>query len=322
MNKTHQEIIQIALETIRIEALAINQLLDQVDDSFAKCVETILLSKGRLIVTGIGKSAVIGSKIVATLNSTGTPAIFMHAADAIHGDLGIIQKDDIILCISNSGNTPEIKVLIPYIKLYGNTLIGLVGNKDSYLARQADLNIMATVEKEACPNNLAPTSSTTAQLVIGDALAVSLLECRGFTTEDFAKYHPGGALGKKLFLRVANLYLQNEKPRVEANAEIGSAIIEISSKRLGATAVMDGEKLVGMITDGDLRRMMQLGKPLENLKARDIMNPIPKTVKPDSLVAHALDIMRSNNITQLLVENDGQYLGMIHLHDILKEGIL
>jgi arabinose-5-phosphate isomerase len=322
MDKTYSEIRQIARETIDIEALAIKQLIDYVDDSFAKCVEAIFLSKGRLIVTGIGKSAVIGSKIVATLNSTGTPAIFMHAADAIHGDLGIIQKDDIILCISNSGNTPEIKVLIPYIKLYGNTLIALVGNKDSYLARQADLNIMATVEKEACPNNLAPTSSTTAQMVMGDALAVSLLECRGFTTEDFAKYHPGGALGKKLFLRVSDLYPQNEKPQVEASAEIGSAIIEISSKRLGATAVMEHGKLVGMITDGDLRRMMQSARPMEQLKARDIMTSNPKTVKPDSLVAHALDIMRSNNITQLLVEEEGQYLGVIHLHDILREGIL
>jgi arabinose-5-phosphate isomerase len=322
MNKTYQEIRQIALETIRTEAVAVEQLLHQVDDNFAKSVDAILNSKGRLIVTGIGKSAVIGSKIVATLNSTGTPSIFMHAADAIHGDLGIIQKDDIILCISNSGNTPEIKVLIPYIKLYGNTLIGLVGNKESYLAHQADLNIMATVEKEACPNNLAPTSSTTAQMVMGDALAVSLLECRGFTTEDFAKYHPGGALGKKLFLRVSELYIQNEKPQVQANAEIGSAIIEISSKRLGATAVLDGNNLVGMITDGDLRRMMQLGKPLDDLKARDIMNPMPKTTDSDSLVAHALDIMRSNNITQLLVVDDGQYQGVIHLHDILREGIL
>jgi arabinose-5-phosphate isomerase len=319
MTKTLHEIRQIALETINTEALAVKQLLDQVDDNFARSVEAILNSKGRLIVTGIGKSAVIGLKIVATLNSTGTPAIFMHAADAIHGDLGIIQKDDIILCISNSGNTPEIKVLI---KLYGNTLIGLVGNKDSYLAHQANLNIMATVEKEACPNNLAPTSSTTAQMVMGDALAVSLLECRGFTTEDFAKYHPGGALGKKLFLRVSELYIQNEKPQVQADAEIGSAIIEISSKRLGATAVLDGNKLVGMITDGDLRRMMQLGKPLDDLKARDIMNPKPKSVDSDSLVAHALDIMRSNNITQLLVVDDGQYQGVIHLHDILREGIL
>lgn len=322
MNKTHQEIIRIATETIRTEALAVNHLLGQVDENFALCVESILLSKGRLIVTGIGKSAVIGSKIVATLNSTGTPAIFMHAADAIHGDLGIIQKDDIILCISNSGNTPEIKVLIPYIKLYGNTLIGLVGNKDSYLARQADMNIMAVVEKEACPNNLAPTSSTTAQLVMGDALAVSLLECRGFTIEDFAKYHPGGALGKKLFLRVSDLYVQNEKPEIQADENIADAIIEISSKRLGCTAVLEGGSLVGMITDGDLRRMIQSGKPLGSMKARDIMNKEPRTVESLSLVAHALDIMRSNNITQLLVVDDGEYKGVIHLHDILREGIL
>ena len=322
MNKSTREIRRIAIETIKTEAGAIASLVDYIDDDFAKCVESILLSEGRLIVTGIGKSAVIGAKIVATLNSTGTPSIFMHAADAIHGDLGIVQKDDIILCISNSGNTPEIKVLIPYIKLSGNLLIGLVGNKKSYLAQQADLIINATVEKEACPNNLAPTSSTTAQMVMGDALAVSLLECRGFTTEDFAKYHPGGALGKKLFLRVSDLYPQNEKPEVQADTDVASAIIEISTKRLGATAVLEGEKLIGMITDGDLRRMMQSGKSLGEMKARDIMSPKPKTIEPNSLVAHALDMMRSKNITQLLVEQEGRYLGVIHLHDILKEGIL
>ncbi len=322
MKKTYREIRQIALETIETEASAVKKLVDYIDDDFANCVEAILLSKGRVIVTGIGKSAVIGLKVVATLNSTGTPAIFMHAADAIHGDLGIIQKDDIILCISNSGNTPEIKILIPYIKLSGNIIIGMVGNKGSYLAKQADMTIRATVEKEACSNNLAPTSSTTAQLVMGDALAVSLLECRGFTTEDYAKYHPGGTLGKKLFLRVSDLYLQNEKPQVQANADVTNAIIEISSKRLGATAVLEGDKLIGMITDGDLRRMMQSGNPLSELKAKDIMTRKPKTIGPTSLVAHALDVMRSNNITQLLVEDEGQYLGVVHLHDILKEGIL
>jgi len=322
MRKSLKEIRQIAISTIEIEARAIAKLVDYIDADFAKCVESILRSKGRLIVTGIGKSAVIGAKIVATFNSTGTPSIFMHAADAIHGDLGIIQKDDIILCISNSGNTPEIKVLIPYIKLYGNLLIGMVGNRESYLAQKADIVIEATVDKEACPNNLAPTSSTTAQLVMGDALAVSLLECRGFTTEDFAKYHPGGALGKKLFLRVSDLFVQNEKPEVQADSNVANAIMEISSKRLGATAVLDGEKLVGMITDGDLRRMMQSGKPLDSLKAKDIMTSNPKTIGPDRLVAHALDIMRSNNITQILVERDGKYLGVIHLHDILREGIL
>ena len=322
MKKTYREVRQIALETIETEVSAVAKLVDFIDDDFAKCVEAILLSKGRVIVTGIGKSAVIGSKIVATLNSTGTPAIFMHAADAIHGDLGIIQKDDIILCISNSGNTPEIKILIPYIKLSGNIIIGMVGNMGSYLAKQANMIIRATVDKEACPNNLAPTSSTTAQLVMGDALAVSLLECRGFTTEDYAKYHPGGVLGKKLFLRVSDLYLQNEKPQVQANADVTNTIFEISSKLLGATAVLDGEKLIGMITDGDLRRMMQSGKPLSDLKAKDIMTPKPKTIEPNSLVAHALDVMRSKNITQLLVEHEGQYLGVIHLHDILKEGIL
>ncbi len=322
MNISADKIRQTARETIRTEAHAISHLINYLDDEFVQCVESILHAKGRLIVTGIGKSAVIGAKIVATLNSTGTPAIFMHAADAIHGDLGIIQKDDIILCISNSGSTPEIRVLIPYIKLSGNLLIGMVGNRASYLAKQADLIIETTVEKEACPNNLVPTSSTTAQLVMGDALAVSLLGSRGFTSEDFAKYHPGGALGKKLFLRVSDLYSQNEKPMVRIDTNINDVIIEISSKRLGATAVLDGDQLTGMITDGDLRRMMQSKKSFENLKAKDIMTQNPKTVEPDKLVAHALDIMRSNNITQLLVVKNGQYLGVIHLHDILKEGIL
>ncbi len=322
MNTSADKIRQTARETIETEANAIARLINYLDDEFVQSIESILHSKGRLIVTGIGKSAVIGSKIVATLNSTGTPAIFMHAADAIHGDLGIIQKDDVILCISNSGNTPEIKVLIPYIKLSGNLLIAMVGNSESYLAKQADLIIKTTVDKEACPNNLVPTSSTTAQLVMGDALAVSLLGQRGFTSDDFAKYHPGGALGKKLFLHVSDLYLQNEKPTVQMDTSIQDTIIEISSKRLGATAVLDGEELVGMITDGDLRRMMQSGKSLDNVKASDIMSANPKTVEPGKLVAHALDMMRKNNITQLLVVENGKYLGIIHLHDILKEGIL
>jgi len=319
---SRKKIRQIAEDTVITEARVIEKLTEYIDDEFATCVETIFRSQGRLIVTGIGKSAAIGAKIVATLNSTGTPSVFMHAADAIHGDLGIIRRDDIILCISNSGNTPEIKVLIPYIRLSGNLLIWMVGNRQSYLAKQADLLIVTTVEKEACPNNLVPTSSTTAQLVMGDALAVSLLECRGFTSEDFARYHPGGALGKKLFLRVLDLYKQNEKPQVQTGTDINQVIIEISSKRLGATAVLDGNKLVGVITDGDLRRMMQSGKPMDTLKAKDIMTAGPKTVEPERLVAHALDVMRSNNITQLLVAKNGEYLGVIHLHDILKEGVL
>jgi arabinose-5-phosphate isomerase len=322
MSKTISEIKEIARNTIKIEAEIVSKLASYVDDDFAGCVELIYKSKARVVITGVGKSALIAGKIVATLNSTGTPAIFMHAGDAVHGDLGIIQKDDIIICISNSGNTAEIKVLIPFIKMSGNKLIAMVGNRDSYLARQADFIIETTIEKEACPNNLAPTSSTTAQIVMGDALAVSLLECRGFTTSDFAKYHPGGALGKRLYLRVADLYTLNERPVVSINQDISSTIIEISSKRLGATAVMDGEELVGMITDGDLRRMIQSGKLFDQVNAGDIMSKNPKTIESESLVVHALEIMRANNITQLLVTDNGEYKGVIHLHDILKEGIL
>jgi arabinose-5-phosphate isomerase len=322
MNLSRGEIKNIAVNTINMEANAVKGLARFIDNDFLDAIELIFNARGRVIVTGIGKSAIIGEKIVATLNSTGTPAIFMHAADAVHGDLGIIQKDDIIICLSKSGNTPEIKVLIPYLKLMGNALIGFVGNRDSYMARQSDFLIETTVPKEACPNNLAPTSSTTAQLVMGDALAVALLKLRGFSSDDFAQYHPGGALGKKLFLRVSDLYVQNEKPLVQHDSSVREAIIEISSKRLGATGVMDKGKLVGVITDGDLRRMMQSERPIDALSAADIMTPSPKTIQPEMLVAHALDIMRSNNITQLPVVDGDEYLGVIHLHDILKEGIL
>ena len=319
---SYQEIRNIAIQTLNIESRAISDLTKRIDDNFAKCIELIFKSKGRVVITGIGKSAIVAEKIVATLNSTGTPAIFMHAADAVHGDLGIIQKDDIVICISNSGNTPEIKVLIPFLKMSGNVLIGMVGRRESYLAKQVDYVIETSVEHEACPNNLAPTSSTAAQMAMGDAIAVSLLECRGFTSEDFARYHPGGVLGKKLFLRVNDLYPQNEKPQVDSDQDITSTIMEITSKRLGATAVLENNRLLGMITDGDLRRMLLAEKPLNQLKAKDIMTKNPKTIEPDSLVAHALDLMRSNNITQLLVVENGKYLGIIHLHDILKEGIL
>jgi arabinose-5-phosphate isomerase len=322
MTISHQDVQKIAIQTLNIESKAIGNLTRFVDDYFAKCIELIYNSKGRVVITGIGKSAIVAEKIVATLNSTGTPAIFMHAADAIHGDLGIIQKDDIVICISNSGNTPEIKVLIPFLKMSGNLLIAMVGNRESYLAKQANYVIETSVEQEACPNNLAPTSSTAAQMAMGDAIAVSLLEYRGFTSEDFARYHPGGTLGKKLFLRVHDLYPQNEKPQVDSEQDIPSTIIEITSKRLGATAVIENKKLIGVITDGDLRRMLLSEKPLNSLKARDIMTKNPKTIEPDSLVAHALELMRSNNITQLLVAENGEYLGIIHLHDILKEGIL
>jgi len=320
--KKPQEIKNIAKATINNEAEAISGLINAIDDDFVKCVELIYRSKGRVIVTGIGKSAIIGQKIVATFNSTGTPAIFMHAADAIHGDLGTIQKEDISICLSKSGETPEIKVLIPLIKHQGNRLIAIVGNRDSYLAKQADFVLDATVAKEACPNNLAPTSSTTAQLVMGDALAVCLLECRGFTTSDFAKLHPGVSLGKQLYLKVSDLYTGNSKPAVQLNDTIKKVILEISSNRLGATAVMDGEQLAGIITDGDLRRMLERNTNIRLIKAADIMSVNPKIIGPEILAVSALNLMRKSNITQLVVAEKGRYLGMIHLHDILKEGIL
>jgi len=320
--KTFQSLKKIALNTINNEALAVSGLARSVNDNFIKCVRLILSTKGRVIVTGIGKSAIIGQKIVATLNSTGTPAIFMHPADAIHGDLGIVQKKDIVLCLSKSGETPEIKVLIPLLKQRGSALIGMVGNTASYLAKQADYIIDTTVGKEACPNNLTPTSSTTAQLVMGDALAVCLLESRGFTAEDFAKFHPGGTLGKELYLRVVDLYVHNQVPIVMHDDPIKKVIIEISSKRLGTTAVLKGGKLVGIITDGDIRRMLEKNISINRLIASDIMSHNPKTIEPGALVVNALSMMRQNNITQILVVDRKKYKGVIHLHDILKEGIL
>ncbi|MBK6964340.1 MAG: KpsF/GutQ family sugar-phosphate isomerase [Bacteroidales bacterium] len=317
-----EEINPLAQRIIREEAAAIGQLGKYLTSDFEKSVELILNSKGRVIVTGIGKSANIAAKIVSTFNSTGTPAIFMHAADAIHGDLGMIRPEDVIICLSKSGDTPEIKVLVPLLKIMGNKLIALVGNVDSFLARNADLVINSTVDREACPNNLAPTASTTAQLVMGDALAVVLLECRGFTREDFARYHPGGALGKRLYLRVSDIFRNNEKPEVQVNDDMRSVILEISSKRLGATAVLDGEKLAGIITDGDIRRMLHREGPVHLLKAADIMTRDPQTINADILVADALDVMRKNNITQILVLDNDHYVGVIHLHDILKEGII
>ena len=321
--KSYEEIKEIALSTISNEAESVVNLKNYIDNEFAKCVDIIFHCKGRVIISGIGKSANIGSKIVSTLNSTGTPAIFMHAADAIHGDLGIIQPDDIIICISKSGNTPEIKVLVPLIKSMGNNIIAMHGNSNSYLALQADYNINCSVQKEACPNNLAPTSSTTAQLVMGDALAVALLECRGFTTSDFAKYHPGGALGKQLYLKVADLSVHNEVPKVTAATSLRQTIIEITSKRLGAAAVVENGIIIGIVTDGDLRRMLQKDISIEHLIAKDIMSLHPKTIQHGELAVTALNVMKQNNITQLLVvdEND-KYLGVIHLHDLLREGII
>ncbi len=320
--KTQEEIISIAKQTIKQESDALLGLLPTINSHFAECVNIIYHSQGRVIITGIGKSANIAGKIVATLNSTGTPAIFMHAADAIHGDLGNVQKDDVVICISKSGNTPEIKVLAPLIKMMGNKLVALVGNLDSFLAKQADYILNSTVEMEACPNNLAPTSSTTAQLVIGDALAVCLLEMRGFTANDFARFHPGGALGKMLYLTVGDLCKNNEVPKVSPSDSIRNVIIEISGKRLGVTAVIENNKLLGVVTDGDLRRMLQNEQPVGGLKAIDIMSKNPKTVDQSEKAVKALEIMRLNNITNLIVTKDGLYFGVVHLHDILKEGII
>lgn len=319
--KSSKEIIEIAKKVINQEAEAIAQLSTLIDGQFSEAVNVIYQSSGRLIITGIGKSANIANKIVATLNSTGQPAMFMHAADAIHGDLGMIQPEDTVLCISKSGNTPEIKVLVPLIKNLGSTLIGMSSNKDSFLAQHSDFVFHAYAEKEACPNNLAPTTSTTAQLVLGDALAVALLEMRKFSSNDFAKYHPGGALGKKLYLRVGEL-VHAEKPQVGLNSTLSEVIIEISSKRLGTTVVTDREEVIGVITDGDLRRMLEKGIELNGVVAQDIMSINPKCINKDALAAEALGIMEANNITQLVVTDNDAYIGVIHLHDILKEGIL
>ena len=317
------KIRETAIKTIEQEASAIADLKDRISEDFTHAVEVIYESEGRVIVTGIGKSANIANKIVSTLNSTGTPSVFMHAADAVHGDLGILRKDDVVICLSNSGNTAEIKVLVPFLKLGGNPLIAIVGNEESFLAKQADYILNTGIRREACPNNLAPTSSTTAQLVMGDALAVALLEHRGFTEQDFARYHPAGTLGKKLYLRVSDIYPNNEVPSVRAHEDIRSVIMEISSKRLGATAVVNqSNQVLGIVTDGDLRRMLQGKNDVDHLTAKDIMSKNPKTIPSDMLVSDALNLMRANNITQLLVVDKDSYQGVIHLHDILKEGIL
>lgn len=317
------DIKQLAIDTILLEANSIKNLANDIDETFVEVVDLIIMGKGRVIVTGIGKSAIVAGKIVATLNSTGTPAIFMHAADAIHGDLGIIQPEDVIICLSKSGNTAEIKVLVPLIKHMGNKLIAIVSNTDSLLAQQADFVIKAFVEKEACPNNLAPTTSTTAQMVIGDALAICLLKRRGFSSEDFARFHPGGSLGKKLYLRVGDFYLENRLPAVKLHDPLRKVIVEISSKRLGATAVLDEQGLLaGIITDGDLRRMLEKNVPFEKLTAGEIMSKNPKTIERNALAIDAFNTMKQNNITQLLIMDGREYVGIIHLHDILKEGVV
>jgi arabinose-5-phosphate isomerase len=319
--KSFSQILDIAKSVIRLESVSIAELSDKLNDDFAKAVEFILSSNGRVIVAGVGKSANIASKIVATFNSTGQPAVFLHAGDAIHGDLGNIQENDVVICISKSGNTSEIKYLLPLIKNMGNKIVAICGNNDSYLAKEADCVLDATVKKEACPNNLAPTSSTTAQLVLGDALAICLLECKNFTDKDFARFHPGGVLGKKLFLKVYDITKNNEVPSVQSNENIKNVIIEISRKRLGATAVLEGEELIGIITDGDLRRMLEKGIKIEEVMAKDIMNKSPKMINASELAIEALKMMEQHNITQLIVVEQRSYIGIIHMHDILKEGI-
>ena len=319
--KTAVELKDIANQVFACEKNAVEKLAEHLDNNFPEAVKTLFLTKGRVIITGIGKSANIANKIVSTLNSTGTPAIFMHAADAIHGDLGIIQPDDVVICISKSGNTPEIKVLIPLIKNTGNTLIAIVGNTESYLASQADIVLNTTVDCEADPNNLAPTASTTAQLVMGDALAVALLECRRFSANDFAKYHPGGALGKQLYMRVSDIYKNNERPIVPPAASISDTILEMTGKRLGCTVVGTGGTICGIITDGDLRRMMQTFHSPST--AADIMNHNPKRILDTEYAVTALQMMRANSITQLVVvDQSDRYLGIVHIHDIIREGII
>ncbi|WP_076377374.1 KpsF/GutQ family sugar-phosphate isomerase [Filimonas lacunae] len=318
------EILHTALKTIQLEAESISGLANFIDKSFEKALESIHQSKGRVVISGIGKSAIVGQKIVATLNSTGTPALFMHAADAIHGDLGMIQQDDVVIVISKSGESPEVKVLVPLIKNFGNILIGMVGNTDSFLARESDIILNTTVNQEACPNNLAPTCSTTAQMVMGDTLAVCLMKMNGFTGRDFAKYHPGGNLGKRLYLRVSDLYPQNAQPAVLPSATLKEIIVVISKSRLGTTAVVnEAEQLVGIITDGDVRRMLETTDDISKVQASDIFNKNPKTIEPDTLAVDALETLRKFDISQLMVvDTHGKYMGVLHLHDLVREGII
>jgi arabinose-5-phosphate isomerase len=320
---TTTSIQEAAIRTLQLEADSIARLQQYINESFVEAVQTIAASKGRMVISGIGKSAIIAQKIVATLNSTGTASVFMHAADAIHGDLGMVQEQDIVMIISKSGESPEIKVLLPLVKNFGNTLIGMVGSDQSFLAKQSDIFLNTTVLQEACPNNLAPTSSTTAQMVMGDALAVALMEIRGFKSDDFAKLHPGGSLGKRLYLRVQDLYIHNQQPRVKPETPLKEVIMEMTSKRLGATAVTNEKNiLLGIITDGDLRRMLEKDVMASGVIAKDIMSIHPKTIDADALAVEALDVLRTNDISQLVVVSDDQYKGFIHLHDLIREGII
>ncbi|MCZ2222942.1 MAG: KpsF/GutQ family sugar-phosphate isomerase [Chitinophagales bacterium] len=316
-------IVQAALNTIDLEAASVNGLKNYINADFEKAVTTIHNSMGRVVVSGVGKSAIIAQKIAATFNSTGTPSLFMHAADAIHGDLGMVQKNDIVIVISKSGESPEIKVLVPLLKNFGNTLIAIVGNVNSFLAKESNIILNTTVSKEACPNNLAPTSSTTVQMVMGDALAVALMELKGFTGKDFAKYHPGGNLGKRLYLRVDDLYKNNLKPQVNENAQLKDVIIEITEKRLGVTAVLNSKnELIGIITDGDLRRMLEKNENFIQLTAKDIATKNPKTINPNTMAVQAMEILREHNISHILVTENNQYLGVLHVHDLINEGIV
>jgi len=319
---TQEKIIQAAKDTLVSESKSIAKLIDFIDDTFVKVVETLAECRGRVVVSGIGKSAIIAQKIVATFNSTGTPALFLHASEAIHGDLGMVQPNDVVICISKSGNSPEIKVLAPLLKRYNNILIGMTGNTSSFLAKESHFVLNTWVDKESCRNNLAPTNSTTAQLVMGDALAVCLMELRSFSAEDFAKYHPGGALGKKLLLRVGDVLDQTHKPMVESGSSVKDAIVEISEKRLGVTAVLNQNKLVGIVTDGDIRRMLNKTENISGLTVEEIMTKNPKTISSETLVSEALNILEDFSITQLIVLDNHEYKGVLHLHDILKEGIL
>jgi arabinose-5-phosphate isomerase len=317
------KIITSAKKTIRLEAQSINELAGFINENFEKVVKAILNAKGRLVVSGIGKSAIIAQKIVATLNSTGTPSIFLHTADAIHGDIGMVQKHDLLMIISKSGDSPEIKILIPLVKNFKNPIIAICGNMQSYLAKSADLVLDTTVSEEACPNNLAPTTSTTAQMVMGDALAICLMELRGFGKEDFAKFHPGGTLGKKLYLQVADLIVNNEKPAVKPDSLLKDIIIEMTKKRLGSTVILDkNETVLGIITDGDLRRMLEKDLSPQKIRAKDIMTSNPKSIESSKLAIDALDMMRKKNITQLVVINKRRYAGIVHLHDLVREGII
>ena len=317
-----ETILASAKKTILSESESIAKLTHFLDDNFVSAVDAIYNSKGRLVVTGIGKSAIIAQKIVATLNSTGTPSLFLHASEAIHGDLGMVQSGDVVICISKSGNSPEIKVLLPLLKRLGNKLIAITGNTTSFLGKEANYVLNTYVESEACPINLAPTNSTTAQLVMGDAIAVCLMKMKNFTAEDFAKYHPGGALGKKLLLRVGDILDTTHRPMVSPDSTIKNVIVEISEKRLGVTAVIENEKVIGIITDGDIRRMLNKTENISGLTAQEIMTINPKTIKSTDMVSDALNILEDFSITQLVVVDNGDYRGVIHLHDILKEGIV